>query len=198
MTGGRAAWTPRSGSSGSACDSDRCHICGRQYPVTLSRAELLRAAAGYRQVQRAAARLRIATDQRLARITPGWCLSLAAEAEGAPLPTGWVTFTITRLEEEARKRCPCSCHGAPTERERQRAALKRRNLDRARARLGVAVDRRLGRVSGEASRAWLLRKTRNDRLWRTLRWSVRCGSLTAWKADHLWWPGTSMVTSAGG
>lgn len=150
MTGPGAEPTPGNEAAFSVCDPNRCHICGRRYPVTLNRAELLRAAEGYRRVQRAAARLRLVTDHRLSRITPGWCLSLAAEADGAPLPNGWVAFTITRLEEEARKRCHCSCHGARTERERQRDARKRRNLDRARARLGVVINRRLDRTSGEA------------------------------------------------
>jgi hypothetical protein len=53
--------------------------CGRRDPRTLSRGELARHAADYRSVERAAARLRLVTDGRLHRPTPGAVMDLANE-----------------------------------------------------------------------------------------------------------------------
>ena len=79
MAGRHVAAAGGAPTSAPACDSDRCHICGRKYPAAVTLNELAASAEAYRQVQRAAAGLRIATDRRLSEPTPAWVHDLAAE-----------------------------------------------------------------------------------------------------------------------
>lgn len=125
--------------------------CGRRDPRTLALDELARDAKSYRDVQRAAARLRLVTDRRLERDpTPGWVVDLAREQRDPILGAGWVEEAIARLDREARKRCPCRCHGQKTPRELDYEARQGRNLRRAAARLQVVLDKRLARHSPES------------------------------------------------
>lgn len=145
MSGRHVAAAADSSPKPPACDSDRCHICGRKYPRSLSRDELAASAESYRRVQRAAAGVRLVIDRRLSEVTPEWVRDLAAEKPYDRLPDGWESFEIRRLEEEARAACPCRCHGPLTERELQKAARQRQELAEARAQLRATLDRRLGR-----------------------------------------------------
>src|SRR5690349_15689266 len=79
--------------------------CGRRDPRTMSRCELAREAADYRRVQRAAARLRLVTDGRLNRLTPGRVMDLANEQGDPTLGALWMEETIARLDQEARSGC---------------------------------------------------------------------------------------------
>jgi hypothetical protein len=133
------SWTP------SACDADRCLICGRRYPRSLTGGELSASAESYRRVQRAAAGLRLVTDRQLSKVTPSWVRDLAEEKPGTPLPKGWQANEIRRLEEEAREACPCRCHGQLTDRELRKAARQRQEVAQAAAQLKATLDRRLGR-----------------------------------------------------
>ena len=120
--------------------------CGRRDPRALSLSELARDAKSYRDVQRAAARLRLVTDRRLERgPTPAWVVALATEHGDPVLGPAWVEQAIDRLDREAREHCPCRCHGRKTQAEVDHAARQARNIKRARARLQKTLDERLGR-----------------------------------------------------
>ncbi|MCO4263742.1 hypothetical protein NG697_12550 [Pseudarthrobacter sp. MDT3-26] len=108
--------------------------CGRRNPRTMSASDLARDTSGDREVQRAAARLRLVTDRRLERLpTPQWVIDLAHEDTDPLLEPGWMEKAIARLDREARKRCPCRCHGHKTPNELARDERDERNLVRARA-----------------------------------------------------------------
>ncbi|MET3142484.1 UNVERIFIED_ORG: hypothetical protein ABIB13_002201 [Arthrobacter sp. UYEF2] len=116
----------------------------------MSAAELRNAAIGQRLVWRAAAKLRIVTDRRLALPTPEWVSDLARQTGEPQLPPDWQTRIIAELAREARKRCPCSCHGRKTQPELDHDARAQRNLNRARARLQQTLDARLGRKTDQS------------------------------------------------
>lgn len=73
--------------------------CGRKTPQTMSAAELRNAAIGQRLVWRAAAKLRIVTDRRLALPTPEWVSDLARQTGEPQLRPDWQTRIIAELAE---------------------------------------------------------------------------------------------------
>lgn len=144
MAGRHAAAVSGAETSAPACDSDRCHICGRKYPAAMKLDELAASAESYRRMQRAAAGLRITTDRRLSEPTRAWVHDLAAEKPNSPLPDGWAEVEVSRLEEEARAECPCRCHGPMTPREVEKADRASKQNAAARKRIHAALDRRFG------------------------------------------------------
>lgn len=92
-----------------SCGAGRCLRCGRRRPGEMSVEELEREARSSRDVEQAAG-LRVVTDRRLGKTTPGWVFDLSNEEADTPLSAGWQEGTVRLLEEDARASCGCGCH----------------------------------------------------------------------------------------